>query len=327
MKRILFFSFLLLFVISACSKGANERALKKKNLPFLKKQENCNLELYMCQGRMNNRASFFLKKNDLHSVFLIVGSSIHKKGEVKVDYQKLGKEIDILIPNKNAKGIAVLDWEDKALMALENDAPKSKTFQKASSEFIKAIKFAKKKRPNIKWGFYSLPIKNYWSRNDAWRNQNKELLPILKEVDILFPSIYDFYEDSSPKANREMDSLYVNDNIKEALKIGRKINKPVMPFIWHRYHNSNKEKGYCLIPWNEFESHIQAAIKTKYRNEQIEGLVWWGADSYFYRQKKKALVREARASKNFDAYHNKIIINYTEKIYGLIDEACKEGEE
>ena len=313
--------FLLIFCLFfSCKSQTDKKLLTQENLPIISKKENCPFTLYNGQGNLSRKGDIFFKGNNINQVKLIFETSIYKDNPLKVDEVHLTNKINRIYPDKNASGICALDWEGKALAILEKADTNSKEFKEVFAEYMKALKIGQRLRPNVKWGHYGLPGQNYWHRNEEWRKRAADLLPLFKEADIIFPSIYDFYDDSV--ASREKDAAYVNDNVVLALKMGARVNKPVLPFVWHRYHNSNPKKGYQLIPEDEFKSHLNAALNAKFKNKQIDGLVWWGADRYFYNVENKVLRREAAISENFDSYQTEVLVKYSTLIYDLFNEHC-----
>lgn len=92
--------------------------------------------------------------------------------------------------------------------------------------------------PGIRLGLYSMvPIRNYWTpvRGKpadlaAWRSENERLKPIADATDVIFPSLYTFYDD------RDGWLTYANANMAEARQYGR----PIYPFLWPQYHRSAK---------------------------------------------------------------------------------------
>ena len=84
--------------------------------------------------------------------------------------------------------------------------------------------------------------------------------------------------------------------MKQMLILSRKFNKPVLPFVWHRYHPSNKQIGLQLIPINEFEKYIASILHTSYKGTKASGIVWWGEDQYDYNVKSKELLTEFQQS-------------------------------
>ena len=318
-------SFLLIVFLLlglGCTPKSGEQMLKKEGLPVIQKVDDCPYKLYTCQGEISRKGTVFLKGNEINEVKLIIEKSIYRGNPLKVNEVNLTKTINNIYPNKSQKGICALDWEGKALEILEKSDPDSAEFKTMLAEYIKALKIAKRLRPNIKWGYYGIPVQNYWNRDDTWKNRSlKVLLPLFKESDIIFPSVYDFYEDGV--RSREQDAEYVNDNVVLALEIGTRLNKPVMPFVWHRYHNSNKKKGFSLIPPDEFKSHVDAALKANFQNKHVKAIVWWGADRWFHDNGNKVLKREASKNNGFENYQSEVLVDYTQLIHELFEENCR----
>ena len=58
--------------------------------------------------------------------------------------------------------------------------------------------------------------------------------------------------------------------------------KPVYPYIWHRYPDFNPVQGYRLIPAAELKAQVAAVFETNLDGRRADGVMWWGADQYFY---------------------------------------------
>jgi hypothetical protein len=126
-------------------------------------------------------------------------------------------------------------------------------------------------QPTAKIGFYGvLPIRDYWravgakgiKRQDQWLRENMALKSLAQSVDIVFPSLYTFYNDP------EGWEKYAIQNIKEAKKYGR----PVYVFLWPEFHDSTVLKGQN-IPSDFWR--MQLEICRKY----ADGIVLWGKSS------------------------------------------------
>jgi hypothetical protein len=129
------------------------------------------------------------------------------------------------------------------------------TYLEATRAFWEAtLNESKQLRPNATWGFYHLPQTPYWAwlcndpnciadRNALKRANDEELAWLYEAVDAHFPSLYTHYR-SVPNPQRsqhentpEENELYFRRNIEEAIRVGR--GKPVIPFVWYRYHPQN----------------------------------------------------------------------------------------
>lgn len=114
--------------------------------------------------------------------------------------------------------------------------------------------------PHIRYGFYMvLPQRRYWNRNYIWKARNDYFKPLSKMVDIIFPSLYAFYDDIQGWKD------YAIDNINEA----KKYNRPVYPFLWPQYHNASSRPGEYIEP-----DYWRAQVETCLTH--ADGLVLWG---------------------------------------------------
>ena len=267
------------------------------------------ISLYICMNDLGEGSQRFIINNHIQQVTLLDQRYIDPNNKMQLDKNILTNAIKEKFPDSTAGGIGILDWEGDMLANLKT-SPQSAEFKKAMDAFTQVIQLAKSIRPNVKWGFYYLPFTTYWNRDDKLIMANQQVKPLLEQCDILFPSLYIFYKDGSVSAND--NEAYASDNINQILMIAKSLNKPVLPFIWHRYHDSNRNIGLQLIPIGDFKKFIDQIVRANYSGKRISGLVWWGADAYYYRVKSKALVDEMSMSnsQNFSAHDDSVIINY-----------------
>lgn len=176
-------------------------------------------------------------------------------------------------------GPVCLDWEGVAIANL-NYGVSEQTLNTQIAEYLKVINKARELRPNAKFGFYGMPRTSLYIESPEWYAHAQKLTPIFNASDVLFPSVYRFYQANHPNYTAEENLEYVRRSVKFALEIAQ--NKPVYPFMWHRYHDSNTELGYRLIPVAEFKSHVAAIFQSQHNGKRAAGVVWWGADQYFY---------------------------------------------
>ena len=132
----------------------------------------------------------------------------------------------------------------------------------------RVAEIARNYSPNAKFGFYGIPpASTYWRTQDAgggqyteWLDVNRELLALASMVDFILPSLYTFYDD--PIGWRR----YAVATIREA----RLYSKPVYPFLWFEYHDSNKllaGKEITESSWHE---------ELSFCHECCDGIVLWG---------------------------------------------------
>lgn len=162
--------------------------------------------------------------------------------------------------------LACLDIEHWPMYPQADDSTARGTIDK----FLRIVRWMHEEAPEIQVGFYGLPpVRDYWSptsgRSDAllnWNRYNDELMRLGSEVDVIFPSIYTFYDDPTGDAWR----TYALANIEQARKYG----KPVYVFLWPQYHDSNRALDGKLVPG----SFWRLQLDTVY--ERADGVVIWG---------------------------------------------------
>lgn len=289
----------------------------------LKSGEECDLELFMCLNGLSEIPKEIVKNNNLTRIFACNVRNIDSDNDGLIEEEKIRSWIERTFPDRNQEGYGVLDLEGKVERQLHRYPRGSKEFLIAFTEFKKALTLVQELRPRMKWGFYGLPFRDYWNRNEGWYEQNAKIEEIFQQSDVIYPSVYDFFKTSGGQY-QVRDSLYVHENVLEALKYGKKYKKEVLPFIWHRYHNSSKTVGLELIPWIEMEEHISAALSAEIDGTRVSGLVWWGDDQYFYNIKNPVVLREVRAFNDYESYLNSFVIDYLINITDMLSDKCDE---
>ena len=123
-------------------------------------------------------------------------------------------------------------------------------------------------QPKLKLGYYLLlPVRDYWAgvenkpeKMRAWAEANDSLKGLASHVDVVFPSLYTFYDD--PEGWKK----YAKANIMEARRYG----KPVYPVLWYQYHDSNKLLGGKPVPADVWRMQLETCL------EYADGVVIWG---------------------------------------------------
>jgi hypothetical protein len=159
-------------------------------------------------------------------------------------------------------------------------AEQEETVETNIRKLIQIIDWIRHERPEVKLGFYGLlPLQDYWTPvrhltaiergmlnakfeadYKAWQAANDRLKRLAEKVDFVFPSLYTFYDDI------EGWKKYARCNIEEARKFGR----PVYPFLWMDYHDSNKELKGQQLPAETWQAELALC------RELADGVVIWG---------------------------------------------------
>ncbi|MEQ9454464.1 MAG: hypothetical protein RLN76_07715 [Phycisphaeraceae bacterium] len=136
-------------------------------------------------------------------------------------------------------------------------------------KFNLVTQWVREARPDLTIGYYSFPpVRDYWRSIKPvdspqylrWQADNRAVAPIADRVDIIYPSLYTFYED------REGWVTYAEANLREARQYG----KPVYAFLWPQYHVSNQKVKLQLIEPAFWRIQLETCL------EHADGIVIWG---------------------------------------------------
>lgn len=145
----------------------------------------------------------------------------------------------------------------------------NKEVQASIEKFVTVLNAARAISPEAKLGYYGvLPVREYWgavepSTSKKWRQweaYNTRLMPLASSVDIVFPSVYTFYN------RTEQWVTYATQQIQMARRFG----KPVYVFLWPQFHESNLLIGLDYIDGNFWRLQLETVAK------YADGLVIWG---------------------------------------------------
>ncbi len=262
--------------------------------------------LLMKQFKLDNKIEEILTVGDAQSLGLkpnILNEELFKQ------------QLEELIPDINYIGICFLDIEDEYGNDLMNKESGVIDFQNSLTQFIRVIKFAKQLRPNVKWGYYGIPFTTYWERTPEFYLKNSKIDFLLKECDILFPSLYNFYRDDEQTNLAEENEKYARENTVEMIKLGLIYNKPVIAFVWHRYHPSTKHAMETMTD-EAFLKHIEILKDSSYQGKKMDGIVWWSADDYFFRQGEIKSIYTT--NEEFSKYNDEYLFKLSTKVQNLL---------
>lgn len=242
--------------------------------------------LYVFTHRYNEDVSSYFDNSDVNYKQINVLSRRHidPSRNGGIDFEEVKQNLDKYYPSSSTSDeVLVIDLENKNYKKLKDAQINSVEYKVAIEQFVSLIKFIKKEKPNVKVGVYGMPYRYYY-KSDADRNSNQKLDPILELTDILFPSYYIFYP--AKQKGIEANYKYLKQNLDVAFEYGKRLNKPVVPFVWHQVHPSNRKYGGEAIPKDELSKYLDLIMSYKSSNGQTaDGLVWW-ATLTAYKQKR-----------------------------------------
>ncbi|MCE7886472.1 MAG: hypothetical protein DYH13_03090 [Alphaproteobacteria bacterium PRO2] len=172
--------------------------------------------------------------------FFWPGSQMNQDGSINVAYFKT------MLASVPVGTTLVLDIEHWHLRT-------SQTYQQnqdSIDKYIAVAEIVNEVRPDLEFGFYGvMPVRDYWTpvlnnpaNMAAWQALNDQAGQIAEHVDMIFPSIYTFYDDLAGWKK------YAEANLLEALQHG----KPVYPYMWSQYHDSNQALGGQKLPLEDW---------------------------------------------------------------------------
>jgi hypothetical protein len=141
--------------------------------------------------------------------------------------------------------------------------------QRHVEQLLRVADLARATVPRAQFGFYGLPPAiTYWPLVDParvveyadWVASNRLLEPLAERVDFILPSLYTFYRD------REGWLKYADATLKAA----RTYRKPVYPFLWNEYHDSNFFLGGRQLDVDAWVEEL------RFCRAHADGIVLWG---------------------------------------------------
>lgn len=146
-----------------------------------------------------------------------------------------------------ALALVVPSWPSNSTYFFQKDRPNDIEIEaEISASVDRYVELAKQSRglTSAKTGFFDVvPVRNYWAPQKprtskeyrAWQDENSRLASVAEAVDILFPSLYAYREDTDQWAR------YARETISESRRIAP--GKKVFAFIWPKFHPSAKRSN------------------------------------------------------------------------------------
>ncbi len=272
-------------------------------------------QFYTCMINIGPKLKNDISKNNISNCDIFYSHDINAVDDGTIDTILFKERLQFKIPNKKAKGIAILDWEVKADSILRHGSVKAPAFKNVLQQYIYLIKLAKRERPLITWGIYNIPFTSIWWKTDSsFVERNKLLLPLTTLFEIWAPCFYDFYPDKT--VTWAWDLEFYNHATTYLLKMAEPYNIKILPTIWHRYHDSEPVNGLKLIDTTEFSKSINAMLTATHNGKKAMGVMWWQEDLYLLRIKEKR-VMPTMESFDENQYLDNILVPYFNTIMAV----------
>ncbi|WP_428387475.1 hypothetical protein [Mucisphaera sp.] len=210
-------------------------------------------------------ATLYLKKPDLEQLYGMPRLRTHKRlwmPEDNHDEPIRARLVAALahIPRGELIFMDIEHWPVKGQPEVVND-----TLRKYNlvTHWVREI------RPDLTFGYYGVPpIRDYWravrperaDQYQQWLDENDALAPMVENLDVIYPSLYTFY--NTPDQWVE----FAKANLSEARQYGL----PVYAFLWPQYHEGNKELAWQFIDPDFWRRQLETCL------EHADGIVIWG---------------------------------------------------
>lgn len=245
-----------------------------------------------------------IKSQGVGDVKVVYGDFIHSTNSNILNEKTLRQEIIRLFPDVKTKGYGMLDWEGPVFNKITGLENSDLNFNDSLNEFLKTIRLAKKLRPNVKWGFFDIPLRReFFDSENKWKTQIHNVEKILLNSDVLYTAFYK----QSPTYN------FSSSNLATFLELSNKYKLELLPVVWNRYDTPNKKYRHQLIAETQFRKMVTDIFNYQYKGRRVNHIVWWGRDSWFYKA-YKTTVNEAKTFEEYDKKYNERVLRVINNI-------------
>lgn len=266
-----------------------------------------NFYIYLQQNRYDTKVSNLVYGNSNFKYYKYLANYyIDREKKGVINYIYVDEGLNKLYPNKYESGFLCLNLENKIYQNVKNFKSGQVQFENSIDLLKGLIKYVKTKRPNLMVGIYGMPFNYYYDIQKKVGESNK-LDELLREVDYISPHLYIYYPDK--QKGKEANIGYFKKNLKVALEYGKRLNKPVIPYVWYLIHPSNKKYGNELIGKKEMVNYLNTIKNYVYLNQSVNGIIWWepGITSYKFPKELNVIQRKNMTK-------DEIFVEYTESL-------------
>lgn len=211
-----------------------------------------------------------LKKNGFSNMTIITRGNIDPKRINEVNDAKVSEFLNKNF-TRNNEFYLVIDWEEQGYRDLRNLQKGNPKFDFAEKQYLKLISIIRAYNSRIKVGIYGLPSR--LPVNKKANINQKKFDNLLSNVDFICPSFYTM--NPVIEIGSKLNTEYFNENLKQAISYGKRLNKPVLPFVWELVHADNKSFGQTLLTDDEFLSNIRQIQNYNFQGSKVSGIIWW----------------------------------------------------
>ncbi|WP_345161072.1 T9SS type A sorting domain-containing protein [Pontibacter saemangeumensis] len=282
-----------------------------------------NFNIYMIETRFNGDAmeDYFASSGyDRDNVQIMMASSFAEYPEyTTISRSKIRDFLNKYYPSSTSKGWLVLDWEEEPYTDLRNYPVTDSRFKNAEAKILQLISEVKSYRPNVNVSMYGITYRTW----NTWQYENYNPAGkydrIVSNLDFLTPSVYNVYADET--VGHERNLRYLRENLTTALKYGKKHNKPVLPFFWHRIHFNDPNYGREIMKKETLAKYVKLIQTFSYDGYKASGAFWW--DNVSGRlENLKGINGHLNGTVYNEATYDAMIINYAKHIKYVLNDGA-----
>ncbi|WP_162053457.1 T9SS type A sorting domain-containing protein [Pontibacter pamirensis] len=233
-------------------------------------------EIYILPYRFDTQSMTYFKNNgfDTNTTRIMTeGSIVYSGDKTNYDPAKVKNFLLKSYPDANSSGMLTLDWESGPYYDLRNYPSTDSRFKAAEAKLIGLVNEVRKHRPNLKLSYYSIPYRFYYdSQNTNW-NPSGKYDNLLSKLDFIAPSLYILFADEETSHTKNLE--YIRKNLDVALTYGKRLNKPVIPYVWHKVHAQSKLYGSEIIQKEVYAKYLKYIYNYSYNSYKAKGLYLW----------------------------------------------------
>ncbi len=271
-------------------------------------------DIITLKWRWGSKTNDYLKSNGFTTNARIMGHPvIYGSGSSsRANLTSVREWLAAEFPTSTSTGYLIISWETGPYPVMQKYSATSSEFKAAESEVLRLLNEVKRFRPNVKVSMYMMPYRFWLQNQNTSYNGTGKFDNIFAKVDFIAPSYYILQADEEVGHDRNLQ--YIRENLQVALTYGKRFNKPVIPFMWHKIHpNLSDRYAGEIIQKEVFAKYIDYIANYSYNNYKAAG-VWW-YDGLSGQLKDLSGIKNCLAGTVYDkATYDAMIVDYAQRI-------------
>lgn len=243
---------------------------------YLPVQESSSFQVYCYPSRFDTKSEEYFRNNGFvtdNIQIMTQGSIVYADDKSNFDPARVKRFLSKNFPDRDNTSMVLLDWEAGPYDDLKNFPATDSRFKAAENKLIALLNEVRQHRPNLKLAFYGIPFRAWYDWQKQKYNPSGKYDRLLSEVDWIAPSLYILFADEEVGHARNLQ--YLRDNLDPALVYGKKYNKPVIPYVWHRIHAASDDYPHDIIQKEVFAKYIRYVSAYSLNGYKASGVYWW----------------------------------------------------